>query len=734
MSVFPNFGNIDDSIRKVINSRKSVVSVSELNAYVRVTSFANPGMTLYSNPNVSLFGAAGIYGDGVDAGISGMTLGLKPFKTEGENAPLRPTPIITSLEIDEGAGNLSRKATFSITCFSKSQMQLLSEFYLEPGFSIFLEWGWNTANGASGLVKSLKADNVSNFQSFKKTDDQRIKGGYEYDNYLGFNTGGSLAVDGDKWTINVKCTGYTELPSYLLASHNSTDGPSGGATNKLIARPVYGEASLEKVKGNAGLERWMRCYNELPGTRQTKWVKGLKNELAKVENFIGFDDTVAENVNETTNGKSWWQIGTKDTKKVNGKDVDFPEGTEVVSKEKFIKFSALMKIFFAIGQEGYYLGKKKKKISFVINTNDTVCSAFQNIFSTDSTKLFIPNAFTPSMDLATISDKEPDISALLTGDKKIVDNTVAKIVKFPNSYPCNETQEGKASNLEIPAYQWGYLRDLYVNFEFAKSVMDTSNFFIKDAIYQILNGMSSAVNGMWDFQMNEHPIGDDTTELRIFEMNAISSAKLPSPYVFNISGPESVFIDASFDLDIGGAKMNQIIGAKAKASMNADASVIPRGVFGNRVDMIKPSIEDSDDPGDDDTIDKNAMKEANLNMILGKLSFYPKVELTENTSIPEELYDGVYLGAFNDSAIFTALKNNTDLDSEKSDIGPLMPINFSFKMHGVSGIKRGDMFNVNGIPDLYYKRGFFQVLSVKHAIEGMLWTTEITGGFRPKRG
>jgi hypothetical protein len=25
------------------------------------------------------------------------------------------------------------------------------------------------------------------------------------------------------------------------------------------------------------------------------------------------------------------------------------------------------------------------------------------------------------------------------------------------------------------------------------------------------------------------------------------------------------------------------------------------------------------------------------------------------------------------------------------------------------------------------------VLSVKHTIEGMVWTTEVTGGYRPKR-
>jgi len=35
-----------------------------------------------------------------------------------------------------------------------------------------------------------------------------------------------------------------------------------------------------------------------------------------------------------------------------------------------------------------------------------------------------------------------------------------------------------------------------------------------------------------------------------------------------------------------------------------------------------------------------------------------------------------------------------------------MPIKFSFTVHGVSGIKRGDKFKVRGIPTQYETGGF----------------------------
>jgi hypothetical protein len=213
----------------------------------------------------------------------------------------------------------------------------------------------------------------------------------------------------------------------------------------------------------------------------------------------------------------------------------------------------------------------------------------------------------------------------------------------------------------------------------------------------------------------------------------MSNSAIPSPYKFKISGADSIFSDASFDMDIGGAKMNQRIARRLNQTLNGDSSTIPKTLFeSGKSDIIKIFIKEAPKPTVKPSEDLDAMKEANLNMILGRLSFYPKVELKEGDSIADELYDSVYLGAFNDSAVFSSLKGG-DASGGGGKAGALMPINFSFKIHGISGIKRGDMFNVDGIPKLYTDRGFFQVLSVKHAVEGMTWTTEVTGGFRPKR-
>ena len=181
--------------------------------------------------------------------------------------------------------------------------------------------------------------------------------------------------------------------------------------------------------------------------------------------------------------------------------------------------------------------------------------------------------------------------------------------------------------------------------------------------------------------------------------------------------------------------MNQIIGQRLSIALNKDASVIPerKGLWSDQKDLLEVLLKKKTDVAAAKTRtaeDEANLKEENLNIILGKSFFYPRVEMTERSAVyGMDLYKLCYLGAFRDTNIFSAMKQNWNQDEQKNSVSPLMPINFSFTIHGISGIKRGDMFKVRGIPT-QYTNGFFQVLSVKHVLDGMVWKTEVTGGFR----
>ncbi len=129
MSSFPNFSNISDYVQTTLNSRKKdQLSISGLTAWVRVASGVGNGCVLLSNPNFSIFKAAGdktlpsIYGNSANSGVIGVTWDGAAIYASGEAQPLKPKPNITSIEIDEGSGNISRKASFSIKVYTEAQL------------------------------------------------------------------------------------------------------------------------------------------------------------------------------------------------------------------------------------------------------------------------------------------------------------------------------------------------------------------------------------------------------------------------------------------------------------------------------------------------------------------------------------------------------------------------------------------------------------------------------------
>ena len=136
MSAFPNFSNIRGYIQTELDSRiDSTLKLSQLNCWAKVTS--GVGMAMVSNPNFNLFkaagGSTGIYGNESSSGTIGTDWDGSPINS-GTGQGFRPSPVISSIEIDEGSGNLSRKATFSITAYTLEQMETITEYYLEPGY------------------------------------------------------------------------------------------------------------------------------------------------------------------------------------------------------------------------------------------------------------------------------------------------------------------------------------------------------------------------------------------------------------------------------------------------------------------------------------------------------------------------------------------------------------------------------------------------------------------------
>ena len=764
MSAFPYFSNIAPHVSTELNRRKTdMLYVSRLNCWVRLSSGVGSGCMIYSNPNYPLFKAAGstgasIYGNNQSSGTIGVRWdGKSAVSATDEYWGFRPPPVITSIQIDEGAGSLSRKAEFTITAYTVGQLNTLCKFFLEPGYTIFLEFGWNTPDGVKGYQPTLSANSVGRYQSFAYTHLIRKATNGHYDNYLGFITGGSVAMNGDTWTLNVKCTGFTELPAFLNAADNS----EAVAVNEE-SKGQYFKPTAVNAEQDLGRKRFMMAFNRLPSNRRTTRVASLitNTAIASPSNFINVDESVKAKVNELTTGTTLLGITlNNEEQQTDGAPVEYPAGTEIIKDEAFIRFGTLMEILNQIGIEGFKIGDKIVKTR--INTKTTACCAFQKIFSTDKGKLFIPNKTAPKFSIAKAASSEPPPAqdTTETEDCSILHvRDTGKPFMFPAagniengvavSYGIvlqNKSVDGSIVGLKKSQGQWGLLDDLYVNLDFAKGVMETKNFTMRNALYQILNGMSSAAGGLWDFQIMSD---EDDSELRVVDLNLTPSGP-QEPFTFTLAGYESIFIDASLDMDISGAKMNQIIGNRLSQSINGSQKDIKgkkKGLFTDKEDQVLKTIESRGAPPEsknatlpegptDDELEEAKVK--NLQLMLDKTGLMPKPQFDDKHSFGAgDLKDDVITVSYNDQAVFEFFKNQNDGSADgkaAAEVGPIMPIKFTFTMHGISGIKRGDKFKVLGLPKNYEQTGFFQVTAVKHTITDMLWKTDIEGSFRQSR-
>ena len=798
---FPAFSTLRQASK--IKERLNERTASSLNAWVSVASAREPGLVLHSN---DLGGFGYHYGDGAQAGASGRTWagGQVGGGTEG----YYPAAYVDSLEVDGNYEDLSRKASFTLVAHTQTQANELIKHFLEPGYTVFLQWGWNTDGGNTGLIKNLGA-NISKIASFtnpKTADVTRQNCSWEYDNYVGFITGGDVQLDGNKWKINVQCFGFTELPTTLNVAdsvYKDAEVITGGRGGEIFANT---EVAANRDNGTG---RFMMMFNELPSHKRTPFVKDklFKDPyMTKRVNYINFDNAVYEGIaNKSSFGVSkafaggWAAItkgalvggaagsvipglgtalgatvgggialvkqiwdnfkesvtvlsGTNGTSGQTG-EAEIENGIKLIHEERFIRFGALIRIINAIGAKGYEL-KDGTIVSFEIDSKDVPISGFTRMFSTKKTHLFVPNPKTPLFSVIfALQNSTPQTDFSQDKDNTVSADGESVVFPQPNGLVYNVPHGGGAPAITRNANTWGYLDDLYVNFDFAMEIIKTKNLNIREALLQILNGMSSAAGSIWDFQLVDSAVGNSKViKTRIEDFNLTPSNDYTAASKFALSGPNCPFIDTSMDMDIPNEVANSVIGERNSDSAKINSSnVSQKGQAGTRIgDYILDKVEsDKTDSGAGSsktlvdnappatlTEEEQAIEQAkNYEKFMEKVGIYPKVNITvkslETITDFEQL---TYVGALDDLAVFESFKLEDDKGKvDKSGIGPLIAIHFTFTVHGVSGLRLGDTFSIDGLPGSYSENGFFQVIDVKHSISGMQWTTSIKGGWRPYR-
>lgn len=811
--MFPRYGK-NNTIFNFINSRNNNLDRTKYVPWIRLISSVDNingtrGLVLESIP--SSVGFANRYGNSItNSGMVGSDWAGNPvFATEtGEfGKKLNPSPTISAITIEQGANALTNKFSFSIKCNTKAQLEVIQQHFMEPGYSVLIECGWNTSNSISQKANLTNNDlcEITRYSSLEYITDKFNKSDGEYLGFLAFITGGDITNEGDSWILNASLTSIGILPSYMQTHR--------GVRDKEITVPVSLEFTEKELLKDVdpsiapiGHRLFRIMFNELPLERQTQAVKNLEFEasstgarFADAGNFVLADPQVRELINsEYRNLRIWVQNDPPSpvSSGPNTRPLNTSGKPEFESKridvDSFIgdDFYIRLELAFAIinasdfnldePDTGCSYSNKKVKTSLHINGLNTVCRAFPNIFSIDKSKLYIPNEKLPKFDVKKILT-DPDINKLFDITKTIdtVNGGVAGY-RFPEQFDLQKsdltnfyttttttapkrgayTAPGASSNfddlsstynllqIEKKSGEWGYLRDLFVNFSFFKSVISRPNLLAKDVFIELLNGISSAANSYWDFQLTDTPNGiliEDfsfSPEIKEFKNN------IPT---IDLYGKDSPLLTAEFSMDIPGAIFNRVLAIRLNNNNSEHQFVsegvnLSKGIFTSNPDPITKKLTNIKKEVKETDVtkpvnDRLNQLEKNLNLFLRNASFITtKINDVRGRSDTDKISawingfvgqgsipDDFFVGIWSDANLFTSLEYKYFRDSVKDSTamgkGQILPIKLNASLVGISGLRVGDMFLIKGAPNQFDSYPF-QIVNVNHEISNQ-WITNI---------
>jgi len=779
--LFPHLTNFHPKLKEtILNRAGNNTLVSSYMPWMRLT--ASAGLIIESLPQGDSFFTR--YGNMEKSGRVGTDLNGGSIYADGEDRAFRPSPIVESLSVTFGAGGLTRKCEFEIKCFTLPQAEKVMEYFIEPGYTVLVEYGWNTSNSISQKAFPLDACAIARYNSYTHMKAKQQNSNFEYDGFMGYITnGGFKSGDGETYIINVELTSLGDVAMYLQQHR----GGSSLKNNQNSGGNVFNSGDISTIsESDVGKALFMQMFNRLPKQKQTTKIKNLETKYdsrgikwISQDNYINIDEVIKkqliaelENTSVESGGEGEGGEGEE-----GSQESTIPEGAPLISESSYIRLELAFEILNSFSIE---LKSEPSKCSglgtynTIIEYNNTIIRGAPNMFSHDGSKLFIPNPNTPDFKLSEVlkSTGKLDFENILDANgkpSKVVDLSQGEF-KFPQQQSLSASGYKWPTDVipfECGSGQWGYLKDLYVNFEFFVEVLERSNYVAKDIYYELLNGISSAANSMWHYEINELPSvsaeNKDQYQLEIIDLNFCGGISNQNTK-FRASGANTPFIESSLSVDLPAAMKNMIVAersaGKPDASSEGNLPITSNFLFATKNDPVqeilsnfeKKATEEKDSDTGEGTsssdgtekLSETEQKKENYDLFMSKATVLPAVKdrwgdidaikngfleffgvSTSNTTI-EQL---AFVSAWNDPSLFRKLDLNNRSSTSANNV--LLEIEFEFKIYGVSGIKTGDLFEIEDLPKKY-KNTVFQVVEVSHALESNLWTTSVKGKMRKK--
>lgn len=690
------------------------------------------------------------------------------------NHPIHvPSPEIERINVTIQK-ELYRRASIEWVCFSKEQIEYMTPYFLIPGISCILEWGWNLYNPECLLdLTNIKELQEFNNNPYPLYTDHILRSNGNYDVLFGRVTHFEWSADGNKFKCKTEITSQDRLYSGLVVDAKTEIKTTDDKNHEVETNP-FGSL-LEFVNTT------MPKFKEINTTFDPLDVSPLLTDI------IGYIQkrhplNWEEYVYGVFYGRDNEDLKLNDT---YNNDQDFDRKTK---DNLWLNLGLVIECINKHCENLKSLDNKSE--IFHIDIDDIAINAHPNLISCDGNILLIPNAMAPkyckgifgydvsddkkttdtSKDFAILKNssipptKESTNKADAIINKKLydyrlfnlcrqqdgvyrdnLDELINKVryentVQRPgdNAFPFIKPQEGSTeSNKPYPARFSGYLKDLYINVKHLRKLIQDKNNIktYSQLIEKLMTDISNAAGGFWDFRLvsstgSKTLKKGESASMKIVDYNFINTINVGSPYTFDYYDSESLLLGFGFKPTLSNAQAIRTIYAQTN---QPDRNIVLTNGDNELLDyMFKDRL--AMDRNDTKPAPIKTKKDAEHYEIMRSLQQIsptdPMLQMTTKT-------DGKILIrrlVLPSADILKMLLDDGDEEQNPKYTGIMPGIQASFTIQGIGGLRTFMMFLVRNLPEPYsHENIIFRIVDVQESMEAGKWTTTITAGVIPLR-
>ena len=657
----------------------------------------------------------------------------------------RPPPSIVSIETEFTGGSnsgfnaLCRKTKISWKCYSLSQLEYLTPYFLTPRITCLVEWGWNHYDTIS-LVDLTDIDWLYGIFEGKpeRTSYWIEQSSGNYDLAMGF-------ITDYEYTINefggYDCSTTITNANYLIQgqsykdekdSKNDISKESGSLQIKDFTEFVFDDMDNLFIQPNS------KKVVQKAGAGGYSAEKGNTNFAAQL------------NVNRTetiTQDDSVIKVSTKYRVFKNDDDTWLRMDliVDIINnffKKEFLpptnnsstRSSACELDITGVPVCAHPALKSTNKNFIIPNKFAPRFVTFEN--GTPQTKSLI-DAKTPRGNYYNLF---PNIMELMKANK--FDQTYDDLLEALNtknanarSFPVYTDYTDNGAKNSPKAGYWGYLSDVYVSVQHFKALVKKNDTVLK-LLEELGKSMSDAMCNTSQLKPVPSTLGSSNYTMMDINFNSINSAEDAKELLrINLGSLSSAFMkSANFSVKLSGEMANQMV------MQSASGKDLPEGFGTANYDpktMRVSKFSVGDRMFDRGVIPKKQVLKSN-NSDDGKKGKYKRMFTSQNNSFYIYTVDvqnakQTYILTETDSSFLKAIILDTKDKKSVYTNNNIMPgTKFTMELLGIGGINFLSQFTLDHVPSSYsYEQCVWQVSQVTQKVENKVWITSVTAEARP---